>query len=87
MAAADEHENRNHEAETHRLKGELVLRQDDSNLAEALRLAGEDRSIYSLAFGITAYGALSRHTKYIQALAKQRTSTEAPVFRAQRIHI
>jgi hypothetical protein len=40
MAAADEHENRNHEAETHRLKGELVLRQDDSNLAEALRLAG-----------------------------------------------
>jgi predicted ATPase len=35
LAAADEHENRNYEAETHRLKGELLLRQDDSNAAEA----------------------------------------------------
>jgi predicted ATPase len=35
LAAADEHENRYYEAETHRLKGELLLKQDDSNAAEA----------------------------------------------------
>ncbi len=35
LAAADEHEIRNYEAETHRLKGELLLRRDDSNIAEA----------------------------------------------------
>jgi predicted ATPase len=35
LAAADEHEHRSYEAETHRLKGELLLRQDDSNAAEA----------------------------------------------------
>jgi predicted ATPase len=35
LAAADENENRFYEAETHRLKGELLLRQDDSNTAEA----------------------------------------------------
>jgi len=37
LAAADEHENRHYEAEMHRLKGELLLRQDDSNVAEARR--------------------------------------------------
>jgi predicted ATPase len=35
LAAADEHENRSYEAETHRLKGELLLKQDDSSAAEA----------------------------------------------------
>ncbi len=35
MAAADEHENRNYEAEAHRLKGEVLLKQNDSNAAEA----------------------------------------------------
>jgi len=35
LAAADEHENRHHEAEIHRLKGELLLKQDDSNATEA----------------------------------------------------
>jgi predicted negative regulator of RcsB-dependent stress response len=35
LAAADEHEDRHYEAEIHRLKGELLLRQDDSNAAEA----------------------------------------------------
>jgi predicted ATPase len=35
LAAADEHEERHHEAEIHRLKGELLLRQDDSSAAEA----------------------------------------------------
>jgi predicted ATPase len=35
LAAADEHENRSYEAETHRLKGELLLKQHDSNVAEA----------------------------------------------------
>jgi predicted ATPase len=35
LAAADEHEERHHEAEIHRLKGELLLRQDNSNAAEA----------------------------------------------------
>jgi adenylate cyclase len=35
LAAADEHGDRHHEAEMHRLKGELLLRQHDSNIAEA----------------------------------------------------
>jgi predicted ATPase len=35
LAAADEHEDRHHEAEIHRLKGELRLKQDDSNAVEA----------------------------------------------------
>jgi predicted ATPase len=35
LAAADEHEDRHHKAEIHRLKGELLLRQNDSNAAEA----------------------------------------------------
>jgi predicted ATPase len=35
LAAADEHKNRHHEAEMHRLKGELLLKQDDSNATEA----------------------------------------------------
>jgi predicted ATPase len=35
LAAADEHENRQYEVETHRLKGELLLKQDDSNVLEA----------------------------------------------------
>ena len=35
MAAADEHGIRQYEAETHRLKGELLLKQNDSNAAEA----------------------------------------------------
>ena len=35
LAAADEHEDRLYEAEIHRLKGELLLKQDDSNAAEA----------------------------------------------------
>jgi len=37
LAAADEHENRHYEAEMHRLKGELLLRQGYSNLEEAHR--------------------------------------------------
>ena len=35
LAAANEHENRFSEAGTHRLKGELLLEQNDSNTAEA----------------------------------------------------
>ena len=35
LAAADEREERRDEAEMHRLKGELLLRRDDSNAAEA----------------------------------------------------
>ncbi len=35
LAAADAHENRSYEAETYRLKGELLLKQDQSNAAEA----------------------------------------------------
>jgi predicted ATPase len=37
LAAAEEHENRSNEAEAHRLKGELLLGQNDSNVAEAQR--------------------------------------------------
>jgi predicted ATPase len=35
LIAADEHENRHYEAEIHRLRGELLLKQGDSNAAEA----------------------------------------------------
>jgi predicted ATPase len=35
LAIADEHENRNYEAETYRIKGELLLAQKGSNAAEA----------------------------------------------------
>src|SRR6516164_243078 len=35
LATADQHENRHYEAEMHRLKGELLLKQDDSTAAEA----------------------------------------------------
>jgi len=37
LEAADEHENRHYEAETYRLKGELVLRRHNSNAAESQR--------------------------------------------------
>jgi predicted ATPase len=37
LAAADEHENRAYEAEMHRLKGELLLEQDEANATEAER--------------------------------------------------
>jgi predicted ATPase len=37
LAAADEHEIRYYEAETHRLKGELLLKQDQPNAPEAQR--------------------------------------------------
>ena len=42
LAAADEHENRSCEAETHRLKGELLLRQNHSF---ALRRIGTERKL------------------------------------------
>ena len=35
LGVADKHEEREHEAEIHRLKGELLLMQDDSNTEEA----------------------------------------------------
>ena len=35
LAKAEEHEDRHNQAGIHRLKGELLLRQDDSNAAEA----------------------------------------------------
>jgi adenylate cyclase len=37
LAAADEQENRNYEAEMHRIKGELLLKQNNSNASEAQR--------------------------------------------------
>jgi len=37
LVAADEHENRSYEAETHRLKGELLLKQNNSNTSEVHR--------------------------------------------------
>ena len=37
LAAADEHEDRHHEPEVHRIKGELLLRQNQSNAPEAQR--------------------------------------------------
>jgi len=37
LVAADEHENRAYETETHRVRGELLLKQDHSNAAEAQR--------------------------------------------------
>jgi len=35
LAAANEHEDRHYEPEAHRLKGELLLKQNDSNTEEA----------------------------------------------------
>jgi predicted ATPase len=35
LAAADEHENHHNRAEIHRLRGEVLLKQDDSNATEA----------------------------------------------------
>src|ERR1700730_10442189 len=35
LTAADEHENRHYEAEMHRLKGELLLKRNNSNASEA----------------------------------------------------
>ncbi len=35
LAAADENENRHYEAETHRLRGDLLLRRNHSNVAQA----------------------------------------------------
>jgi hypothetical protein len=35
LVGGDEHEDRQNEPEIHRLKGELLLRQDDSNAGEA----------------------------------------------------
>jgi predicted ATPase len=37
LAAADEHEDRPHEAEIHRLKGELLLKQNTANPTKAQR--------------------------------------------------
>jgi predicted ATPase len=45
LAAADEHEIRFYNAETHRLKGELLLRQNDSNAAEAQSCMGARSSL------------------------------------------
>ena len=50
LAAADEHENRVWEAEIYRLKGELLLRQNDSDTAEAQAVfRGRFRSLESRA--------------------------------------
>ncbi len=42
LAAANEYENRSYEAETHRLKGELLLKQDRSNAADSGLLSTRD---------------------------------------------
>jgi predicted ATPase len=44
LAAADEHEIRHYEAETHRVKGELLLKQNNSNSRQKLRAALNGRS-------------------------------------------
>ena len=64
LAAADEHEDRHHEAEIHRLKGELLLRQDDSSAAEAqscfLRAIDVARKQSAKSFELRATTSLAR---------------------------
>jgi class 3 adenylate cyclase/predicted ATPase len=75
LAAADENEIRFYEAETHRLKGELLLRQDDSNAAEAQscyeRAIEIARSQSAKSWELRATMSLAR------LLAKQRHRDEA----------
>jgi predicted ATPase len=81
LAAADEHEDRHLEAEIHRLKGELLLRQDDSNAAEA-------RSCYERAIEIARNQSarlleLRATTSLARLLASQRKRDEARTMLAE----
>jgi predicted ATPase len=64
LAAADEHEIRHYEAEMHRLKGELLLRQNNSNTAEVQscfeRAIGIARKQNARSFELRATMSLAR---------------------------
>src|SRR5229473_1905384 len=75
LAAANEHEDRHHEAEIHRLKGELLLRQNDSNAAEA-------KNCFERAIGIAGRQSAKSHElratmSLARLLAKQGRRDEA----------
>jgi predicted ATPase len=75
LDATDKHEIRYYETEIHRLKGELLLRQDDSNFAEAercfKRAVGIARWQRAKSFELRAATSLAR------LLAKQGRRAEA----------
>ncbi len=75
LAAANEHEDRHHEAEIHRLKGELLLKQNDSNAAEA-------KNCFERAIGIAGRQSAKSHElratmSLARLLAKQGRRDEA----------
>jgi predicted ATPase len=75
LAAAEEHENRYYEAEMHRLKGDLLLKQDDSNAAEA---QGYFRRAIEIAREQSAKSwELRTTTSFARLLAKQGRRDEA----------
>ena len=81
VAAAEEHEIRHHWAEMHRLKGELLLRQNDSNAAEA-------QSCFQRAIEIAGKQSaksweLRATTSLARLLAKQRRRDEARAMLAE----
>jgi predicted ATPase len=75
LAAANEHENRSYEAETHRLKGELLLKQDDSNAAEtqscferAIEIArGQSAKSWELRATMSLARLLTKHGRHDEA--------------------
>jgi predicted ATPase len=81
LAAAQENEDRHHEAETHRLEGELLLKQDGSNSAEA-------QSCFERAIGIARRQSaksweLRATTSLARLLAKQGRRDEARTMLAE----
>ena len=75
LAAANEHEDRHHEADIHRLKGELLLKQNDSNAAEA-------KNCFERAIGIAGRQSAKSHElratmSLARLLAKQGRRDEA----------
>ena len=81
LAAADEHEDRSCEAETHRLKGELLLRQKDSNTAEAL--SSFERAIEISRTQSAKSWELRATTSLARLLAKQGKRDEARAMLAE----
>jgi predicted ATPase len=81
QTAADERENRVSEAEIHRLKGELLLRQDDPTVAEAQSCF--ERAIDIARKQSTKSWELRATTSLARLLAKQGKRDEARVMLAE----
>jgi predicted ATPase len=81
LAVADKQENRSFEAEIHRLKGELLLKQNDSNAAEALSCFQRAIEIARRQSGKSL--ELRATTSLARLLAKQGRRDEASTMLAQ----